>query len=64
MRMSITFIDMSWKYVVKNEGLIRCKEGTRGDEVAAAIRQALEKHNFVHKVYSSVKDLGGVIGVP
>jgi hypothetical protein len=56
--LDIAFIDRSWNYIMRNIGLIHCKEGTTGEEVARAIRPALEKHNLIHRIYAYVKDQG------
>ena len=56
--LDIAFIDRSWNYIMRNIGLIHCKEGTSGAEVARAIRLALEKNNLIHRIYAYVKDQG------
>ena len=56
--LDVAFIDRSWNYIVKNLGVIHCKEGTSGDHVAAALRPTLDMHNLKERVYAYVKDQG------
>jgi hypothetical protein len=56
--LDVAFIDSSWNYNVWNLGLVHCKEGTTGAQVANAIRPSLDQHNLRHRVYAYVKDQG------
>ena len=56
--MDIAYIDSEWEYCVKNVGLIHCKQGTSGEEVAKVVLPALNRHGLVSKVYAYVKDQG------
>ena len=56
--LDVAFIDRSWNYIVKNLGVIHCKEGTSGDQVAAALRPTLDRHKLKERVYAYVKDQG------
>ena len=46
------YIDANWKFCTKNVGIIHCKEGTTGAQVAGAIRPSLEKHKLTSRVYA------------
>ena len=53
------YIDVNWKFCTKNVGIIHCKEGTTGAQVAVvAIRPALENHKLTSWVYAYCKYQG------
>ena len=56
--LDIAYIDNAWTYQVRNIGIIHCKEGTSGEQVAKYVLPALEHHGLVGKVYAYVKDQG------
>jgi hypothetical protein len=56
--LDVSFIDRSWTYRVFNIGLVHCKEGTSGAQVADAIRPALDKHELRGRIFAYVKDQG------
>ena len=56
--LDIAFIDRDWKFCTRNVGIVHCKEGTNGEQVAAAIKPALTKHKLMDKIYAYVKDSG------
>ena len=56
--LDVAFIDCSWNYIVNNLGVIHCKEGTSGEQVAAALRPTLDRHKLKERVYAYVKDQG------
>ena len=56
--LDIAYIDSAWTYQVRNIGIVHCKEGTTGEQVAKYVLPALERHGLVDKVYAYVKDQG------
>ena len=56
--LDIAYIDNSWTYQARNIGIVHCKEGTSGEQVAKYVLPALERHGLVDKVYAYVKDQG------
>ena len=56
--LDIAYIDNAWTYQVRNIGIVHCKEGTTGEQVAKLVLPALERHGLVGKVYAYVKDQG------
>ena len=56
--LDIAYIDNSWTNQVRNIGIVHCKEGTSGEQVAKYVLPALERHGLVGKVYAYVKDQG------
>ena len=45
--LDIAYIDNSWTYQVRNIGIVHCKEGTSGEQVAKYVLPALERHGLV-----------------